>query len=274
MSKLTNKEIDNLINQENSVGENLEVMQNGAGVLPRDARSVFNFEISQSVGDVLSNILHPKKKDWWDVEHIVKGKLRMWDKNWPCSAEVEYSEKEMKIATATGGYVYHIKPNEGRKGCSVEFNGPLNGLLNQVLLPDMTYVHHTLEGKFVDKDGKDLTKFMPISEYCMLRDEKNKQPDAYGQTGNLQDYYGYQINAKFNNEIPSFSTYEKSERGQKYLLEKGQWSFGKAVDVSKKKEEILNRLKEMHGQEKTKHGTVVADEIAQAYIAKKARNRD
>ncbi len=67
MSKLTNKEIDNLINQENSVGENLEVMQNGAGVLPRDARSVFNFEISQSVGDVLSNILHPKKKDWWYV---------------------------------------------------------------------------------------------------------------------------------------------------------------------------------------------------------------
>ena len=104
-AELTNKEIDNLINQENGVGENLVVMQNGAGVLP-------------------------------------------------------------------------LKPNEGRKGCSVEFNGPLNGLLNQVLLPDMTYVHHTLEGKFVDQDGKDLTKFMPISEYCMLRDEKNKQPES------------------------------------------------------------------------------------------------
>ncbi len=276
MAKLTNNEIDDLINQENNLGDKLDVMKGNKTLLPRNAHSVFTFEIAESVGDVLSNILHPKedRKDYWEVQHLEKGKLRMWDKQWPCFADVEYSENEMKITTATAKYTYNIKPNKGRKGCSVEFKGPLNGLMNQVLLPKMTYVHHTLEGKFVDRNGKDLTKFMPIAEYCELRDEKNKQPNEYGKTGNLQDYYGYQVNMKFNNEIPSFSTYTRSSVMQRYKLEKGQKSYGKRVDVSAKKDEIINRMKEIHGQEKPKHGAVAADEAAKAYIAKKARERD
>lgn len=275
MSKLSNNQIDDLISQENHIGENIDVMKGGK-TLPRNARSVFTFEITESVGDVLSNILHPRgdKKDNWDIQHLEDGKLWMWDKNWPCCAKVEYSDKEMKIETATAQYSYHIKPNKGRKGCLVEFQGPLNGLMNQVILPKMTYVHHTLEGKFVDQAGKDLTKFMPISEYCMLRDAKNKQPDENGKTGNLQDYYGYQVNMKFNNEIPSFSIYTPNDRMQKYILEKGQKSFGKTVDVSAKKEEILNRMREIHGQDKTKHGVVAADEAAKVYIAQKAYERD
>lgn len=100
------------------------------------------------------------------------------------------------------------------------------------------------------------------------------QPVNTFQNNFLQRLYYFFIPETWGSIIPSFSAYARSSVMQRYKLEEGQKSFGKRVDVSAKNDEIINRMTEIHGQEKPKHGAVAADEAAKAYIAKKAFERD
>ena len=91
------------------------------------------------------------------------------------SAYVKDYGDSLSIQTAWSGFVYDIHQKEDG-GCTVEFSGPLNGLLQQNLLPNMTYVPGTLEGKFLSNDDKkELTPYLDIDTYCMLRAQKNHE---------------------------------------------------------------------------------------------------
>ena len=136
----------------------------------------------------------------WDLRGS-EGKYELWDTDFDCYASVTVEKGKMKIETAWSGFEYEISQNK-KGGSTVEFSGPLNALMRQNLLPNMTYVPGTLEGKFVDDKG-DLTPYMSIDDYCLLREQKNRGRE------NQQDVYGAHINAEFNNEIPAFKKWVK-----------------------------------------------------------------
>lgn len=106
---------------------------------------------------------------------------------------------------------YTITPNK-HGGSHVEFDGSIYGAFNPLLLP-MTYVPHTLKGKFVDPEtGKDLTSYMDMNTFSKLRAEKNNQNNKGDELG-----YGHQINTLFNKEIPFLPktlSGELTERGE------------------------------------------------------------
>ena len=173
----------------------------------------------------------------WDLRGS-EGKYQLWDTDFDCYASVSVKEDKMKIETAWSGFEYEISQNK-KGGSTVEFSGPLNALMNQNLLPDMTYVPGTLEGKFVDDKG-DLTPYMAIEDYCLLRAQKNQGRE------NQQDEYGAHINARFNNEIPAFKEWvytttqeRKNNRAQRKFEEDEKFSEN---DVKYKVDLIRNRL--------------------------------
>lgn len=137
-----------------------------------------------------------------------------------CSATVKDNGDHLSIVTAWSGFVYDIYQKEDG-GCTVEFSGPLNGLLQQNLLPSMTYVPGTLEGKFLSNDDKEeLTPYLDIDTYCMLRAQKNHE------SANAQDGYGAQMNAQFNNEIPVFGKWVDK---QTWKQKRAQEKFGEKI---------------------------------------------
>ena len=97
------------------------------------------------------------------------------DTIWNCSAyAMMYGNVSIEFATVNK-YKYKISQNPN-KGCTVEFNGPVNGLLHQNILPNMTYEEGTLVGKFVDSQtNEDLTPYMNMSDYGKLRAIKNNK---------------------------------------------------------------------------------------------------
>ena len=235
MAKLSEKEIEQKLNDEGL-----------GGVLPRDAHSVFSFKIEESSQDLLKEMKELPKKRKPDYEmtdingetHIQRGDYKV---RWEYSerndkiyltdryvssgsnvAVVTKTDEGLEIETAWGGYKYTISDNK-KGGANVEFHGPVNALLKQDLLPPMTYVPHTLKGKFVDShNGSDLTPYMDISTYGVIRKAKNTQVDnvSYEQETNPQDVYGSAVNKMFNNEIdflPQFKDAQvlKNEKAQK-----------------------------------------------------------
>lgn len=279
MVKLRDKEIQNEIELEAGAGESN---------LPRDAHSKFRFEIEESIEDLMQKMSKPTKQghetQWkfYNIKDKIKEELRecdyrLEDPHFNCSAKVWEKKDGLKIETAWGGYVYDIRQNKDAKGCSVEFSGPVNALLRQNLLPEMTYVPHTLEGKFVDKEtGKDLTGYMDMQMYGLIRTMKNEKviKDSYGykEKGNSQDGYGYNVNFRFNNEIPFLPQsdtllYTKQERKQMKAQE--EFEKGKKVTVHEwEKEEIARRIASVRGKIS---GTAVADKIAVAKISGKEK---
>lgn len=293
MVKLNDKEIQDIIELEAITQADLE--------LPRDAHSKFRFEIEESVEDLMQKMANPAKLHspqerfvnentgnvffeggghltQWEFEKLneevreSEGDYHLQDPRFHGEASwarVWRNEDGLKIETAWGGYVYDIRPNEDAKGCSVEFSGPVNALLNQNLLPEMTYIPHTLEGKFVDKDtGKDLTPYMSMPVYGECRAKKNEQviEDSYGyeEKGNPQDGYGYNVNSKFNNEIP-FLPQSKQERKQMKAFE--DFKKGKMEKVAEwKKAIIAENISRIHGKIS---GAVIADDIAADKISGK-----
>jgi len=287
MVKLKDKEIQDAIELETGTSDL---------PLPGDAHSKFRFEIEENIEDLMQKMSNPTKHHSPQERHIdaktgevsftggeyetqwlfhktaeafreCDGDYRLEDPHFYCEARVWEKEGGLKIETAWGGYVYDIRQNEDAKGCSVEFSGPVNALLRQNLLPEMTYVPHTLEGKFVDKDtGKDLTGYMDMQTYGILRSQKNEEK------GNSQDGFGYSVNFKFNNEIPFLPQsdnllYTKQERKQ--MNAQRGFEEGKKVTVSDwKKEEIARNIARI--REKIS-GAVVADKIAEAKISGKEK---
>lgn len=236
--------------------------------IPTDAHSVFRFEIKENVPDLIRSMKKVKNRPQkrmidengnvsfseatslnpWEVVYPEKGNKTHYllsDPNVNSDADVtEKKDGSLEIITAWGGYQYIIQPNE-KGGSSVEFHGPLNGLLRQNLLPDMTYVPHTLEAKFVSSDDKhDLTEFMSIEYYCALREAKNNGKQ------NEQDTMGYHVNRAFNNEIPALPYHEdaqtyKNKRAlqehERTLANKGLTEFGKML-INRRKEEVRKKI--------------------------------
>lgn len=173
----------------------------------------------------------------WDLR-CSEGKYELWDTDFDCYASVTVEKDKMRVETAWSGFEYEISQNKNG-GSTVEFSGPLNALMRQNLLPEMTYVHGTLEGKFVDDKG-DLTPYMPIENYCLLRAQKNRGRE------NQQDVYGAHINACFNNEIPAFKEWvEITAQERKINNAQREFKEGRKMSeyvVEHKVDLIRNRL--------------------------------
>lgn len=202
MGKLKRKEIDAEMELENGC----------SNIVPENAHSAFHFEIKETTTELIKQMKSKKKKRQWKYREDEDGfKMHLDDLDFYCSADISKIDGGLSIITALSDYKYVIKDMiDG--GADVTFYGPLNGLLTQNLLPKMTYVPHTLEGKFIDKEnGQDLTEYMHINEYVEIRRLKNSNIknnyDGVELIGNPQDCYGVSINARFNNEIPVFSKY-------------------------------------------------------------------
>lgn len=105
--------------------------------------------------------------------------------------EVNVSKGKM-VLTTVRGYRYEIS-DKPKDGATVIFEGPINALLVQALLPKMTYVPQTLTAM---ADGE--TEWSDIETFGEIRKKRN--PDKE----NPQDKHGYKVNAKVNNEIPFF----------------------------------------------------------------------
>ena len=193
-------------------------------------------------------------------ENLDDGKYILEDPDFNSEATVDLVEGgEMRITTAWSGYEYTIiQKKEG--GCMVYFDGPLNGLLKQQLLPTMTYEPYTLKGKFVSSKGEELTPYMEINDYCQLREQKNKSEK------NEQDYYsdGW-INRVFNNELHLFREWTPKQSKKT--------SFGKKASkesLERKKKLMRIRLNKLKTREK-KSGVVFADDLAAAKISGKEK---
>lgn len=302
MAKLNNKEIQDRID--------LEMGNNGkVNPPPRDAHSKFRFEIEESIEDLVRDMKERPKKHYpqeriidektgevwfWDggskapwrfvenkdpEEREAFGDYTLWDTDFRgCFASVRKKDEKLSITTALSGYKYEITPRRGGGSC-VEFSGPVNGLLAQNLLPEMTYVPHTLKGKFVDKEtGRDLTAYMDMQPYGELRALKNEQVIdgfwEYGEPGNEHDRYGFQVNERFNNEIPFFAEsidlkYTLQERKQYKAqrdFEEGVKTRDWDLELDGKKEEIRKRLAAVRGK---LSGAVMADNVAEDKISGK-----
>lgn len=280
MVKLNNNEVQDIIEQE-SCSVNSKTLRN----IPKDAYSKFRFEIKENIEDLVyemtrkSKKLHPQERyvdiETGEVSFYTPGSLTYYElcnyqKNedgaryelhdptfYYSYAIVEEEKNKLTITTAFSSFKYVITQNENNDGCVVEFSGPLNGLLRQALLPHMTYVPNTLEGKFITLEknevskyftyytGKefDLTPYMPMDLYCALRETKNKDNENY------QDDYGWQINAVFNNEILCFDRYHgpefSNEQERKNAMAQKDFESEKKMseyECNSKKSEIRKRI--------------------------------
>ena len=221
MVKLADNEIQEKLEEENGSSEVLDV--------PSGAWSKFRFRIEENIEDLVTLITEMPKKEIaykrvykngdvfedkckapWETSVAEKedGSVEYQLSNifahpdFPSIAEVNVSADgdEMVIKTASAGDVYTIKQDE-RGGCVIEFDGPLLALLDERLLPPMTYVPGTLNGKFV-KDGEDLTDYMLIDEYLSIDNKRSTKDLDWEYDGYVFEHaFGMTSNAKFNNEI-------------------------------------------------------------------------
>lgn len=290
MVKLSRNEIETAIEQENVLVD-----------LPRDAHSVFRFEIKETSADLLKEMKElPKKhlpdvrkidkngevkfykgssKADWEYQEVDDKHIQLNDPDFWSHAEVEIVDGGLDITTAFSNYNYKIKDKRNGKGAEVEFHGPVNGLLRQNLLPSMTYVPHTLQGKFVDAESKEsLTDYMDMHTFGIIRAAKNKKiiegSYDYSENRNTQDVYASEVNRQFNNEIDflpkhlSRQEYENMKAQKRF--EKGDTESFYSID----KEIIQERLEAAKGKVS---GVVKADkqaeEIISAMVSKKLQNR-
>lgn len=293
MTKLKMNEIEDYIN-----------LENGKTDLPRNARSIFRFNIAETCQEILDKLEADSKKfmkqerfmdnngevsfsnkepvNPWDYKKCENGDIYLWDLDFPCAAIVhpKPDEQAMTIETA-GGFIYEIcdfvdENFENPSGATVYFDGPINGMMQQTLLPRMTYVPFTLEGRFYDPDtNKSLTPYLKMDDFGYYRELKNKKiisdNYSYDRPGNQQDVYGWQVNKLFNNEIPFLPKADIAKNLQERNLLVGQKNYGKtAQDLSYNKmnvEESLKRLRKLiAGRNDGLSGVVEADQRAENII--------
>lgn len=158
--------------------------------------SVFHFSIEETVEELRDRIKNPACDEFgekaWEVRDY-DGRYYFSDDFSNCRARAYLDDSpqgRLIIISAMSCFKYEVT-NLPQGGAEVFFDGPLNALLRQNLLPKMTYISHTLEAKYDDMED-----FLSIEEYCFLRKEK-----AEGKA-NDQDVYGFWVNKNFYNEIP------------------------------------------------------------------------
>lgn len=152
----------------------------------------FKFDITQTSKVMLYKVKVNAGKKW-----NISGNVE--DKNFRLVA-IKDNEKYIEVVINDGGMTlttvrgYHYKIcDKPKDGATVVFEGPINALLVQALLPKMTYVPQTLTAM---ADGE--TEWSDIETFGEIRKKRN--PDKE----NPQDRHGYKVNAKVNNEIPFF----------------------------------------------------------------------
>ena len=93
------------------------------------------------------------------------------------------------ITTSKNDFRYTIFKGEKGK-TTVEFEGPVNALWQQYLLPKINYAKGSLQGKYEEDDT-----YLSIDAYMQRRNE------TIGDN-NQQDKLGWKINDIFKNDIP------------------------------------------------------------------------
>lgn len=169
----------------------------------KKVESFFKFEITQTTKVLLYKMLKGDGRRW-DVEYDANGKpmfLREIDK-----PENFVTVKVLTDAlhfTTVHGYVYLVEDKKS-DGAIVSFNGPVNALLTQSLMPRMTYVRETLVGM-----SSDMCDYVPIAEFMAKREERHN-----GEV-NPQDKHGWRVNMKFDNElVPWFPAFNGEMRSK------------------------------------------------------------
>lgn len=272
----------------NEINDMLESEDNGQTAIPEDAYSVFRFEIKESSADLLKQMKELPKKHYpqkreidedgnvtirktpslarWKYKETENG-IKLEDRDFDSVADVKKTDNGIDILTAWSGFEYKIRDNQDKPGAVVEFNGPINGLLRQNLLPKMTYVPGTLEAKFIDaQSGEDLTSYMGINQYGEIRKEKNKRNSRSDEEdfGNSQDYFGYNVNRAFNNELDFLP---KHLPGQDYKNQRAQEEFGKTKKIyDHQKDTIRKRIEAAKASKRKVSGVVDADKKAEKKI--------
>ena len=160
--------------------------------------SYFKFEISQTVQVLLYKITEgakPKKKLNGNPRWVLDGSedigvmsLHAFDKPEICTL-ITITDNSMEITTPHG-YEYSIKNHPDKDGAIVVFHGPVNALLQQELMPRMTYVPKTLVAK-----NDDFNDYVSIEEFMEARAKRN------ADNPHPQDKFGYNVNKYFNNEL-------------------------------------------------------------------------
>ena len=151
--------------------------------------SFFKFEISQTTKVLLYKISKGDGRRW-NVDYDEGGKPVLL-------REIGNPENFVQIKalpsalhfTTVRGYVYLVEDKKG-DGANVTFNGPVNALLTQSLMPRMTYIRQTLVGM-----SSDMEDYAPIAEFMAKREERHN-----GEV-NPQDKHGWRVNMKFDNEL-------------------------------------------------------------------------
>ena len=163
------------------------------------------FVIQESFNTVLSLLNGREETPYYsslEAPHLTDGGLSVewslyetdpkeWDEvgcNWP--ARVTKRDMTLFIKTATSGAVYVIRPTDGQFGgsgtCTVTYNGPYRGLLEQYLLPKMTPIFFI--GSPVLHSGGVST----LLEYWEMR-EAAKQEDEVTHPRCLREGLNYEI---------------------------------------------------------------------------------
>ena len=149
----------------------------------------FKFEITQTTSVLLYKIEQGVNKRWRIEGDLKDNEFRLWAlDDFQKFIDVQVGDGVLVFETVNG-YLYEVVDGE-KDGAKVTFEGPVNALLAQSLMPRMTYVHETRVGKYEDMD-----EYVEIQEFMKIREERhNGEP-------NPQDKYGWRINMKFDNEL-------------------------------------------------------------------------
>ncbi len=164
--------------------------------VPEDAFSRFSFSIEESVDDLVKQI---KEKDGnmntWQIHpgEPNKNEIRLYNYNSEENSDredysiVETDHDKMVITTVINDVitpVYTIT-NNAKGGADVICDAPASYLLQADLLPEMTYVKHTLKGQFYNQDtGENYTDFVYMNTYSKLRKIKNKDKKSLSEALN------------------------------------------------------------------------------------------
>ena len=152
-------------------------------------KEFFKFEITQTTRVLLYKMEQGVNKHWGIEGDVKSDEFRLFKLDEPEKyVEVEVDDGRL-FFTTVNGYFYEVVDGE-TDGARVTFEGPVNAMLAQSLMPRMTYVHETLVGKYEDMD-----EYVEIQEFMKIRESRHEGKP------NPQDKYGWRINMKFNNEL-------------------------------------------------------------------------
>lgn len=154
----------------------------------KKSQSFFKFEITQTTSFLVYMMKMGDGKRWTLIADTPQRMTLLEIDNPENKTEVRLLPNVLHFTTVRG-FVYVVEDKKSN-GAVVSFNGPVNALLMQFLMPRMTYVPQTLVGM-----SSDMPNFAPISEFMKQREMRHN-----GQV-NPQDKHGWRVNMKFNNEL-------------------------------------------------------------------------